>query len=346
MSDAMLVLDNQNRIVDLNPSMQHVLKVQEEQAIGTTVNKYLNEWGLDLNELRKAIGTHQEISLEQDGVIITYDLHISPLDKPGKPVTGYLIVLRDITHRVQLENELRLKHDDLETFAHMVAHDLKSPLGIVIGFSELLPDLLPSDENVQVINYLQVINRTAHKMDGIIHALLLLAQMREQDVTVQSLNMSVIVADVLERLHFTIEDAKAVIVKPDSWPTVIGFAPWMEEVWMNYVSNGLKYGGQPPHLTLTFSVQENNMVRFEVQDNGPGIDAKNISRLFTTFTRLNAEKAEGHGLGLSIVERIVTRLGGEVGVESTVGVGSTFYFTLPATAVSHTNSSKNLQNPS
>ncbi len=75
------------------------------------------------------------------------------------------------------------------------------------------------------------------------------------------------------------------------------------------------------------------MVRFEVRDNGPGITPEDQTRLFTTFTRLDIEKADGHGLGLSIVQRIVNRLGGEVGVESTLGEGSTFYFTLPKTAV-------------
>lgn len=341
MSDAMLVLDDQNRIVDLNPSMQRVLKVEEEQAIGTTVNKYLDEWSLNLDEIRKAIGAHQEIRLEEDGVIITYDLHISPIDKPGNPVTGHLIVLRNITHRVQLENELRLKNEDLETFAHMVAHDLKSPLGVIMGFSEVLPALLPTNEYAQAINYLQVINKTAQKMDSIIQALLLLARVREQDIIVQTINMADIIDEAIERLRFDIEASGAVIIKPASWPPVVGFETWIEEVWVNYISNGLKYGGQPPHITLAFTEQENNMMRFEVQDNGSGIKPEEIARLFNTFTRLDVEKADGHGLGLSIVHRIVTRLGGEVGVASTVGTGSTFYFTLPTTAVSHKTMPKN-----
>jgi PAS domain S-box-containing protein len=341
MSDAMLVLDNQNRIVDLNPSMQRVLKVQEEQVIGTTVNKYLSEWGIDLNEIRKAIGTYQEINLEQDDITITYDLHVSPLDEPGKPVTGYLIVLRDITHRVQLENELRLKNEDLETFAHMVAHDLKSPLGVIMGFSEILPTLLPTNEYTQAIKYLQIINKTTQKMDSIIYSLLLLATVREQDVVVQTINMADIVDEAIERLRFDIEASGAVIVKPTDWPAVVGYETWIEEVWVNYISNGLKYGGQPPHITLAFAEQQNNMVRFEVQDNGPGIKPEDIARLFSSFTRLDAEKAEGHGLGLSIVQRIVTRLGGKVGVASTLGAGSTFYFTLPTTAVSRPLLTKN-----
>jgi signal transduction histidine kinase len=115
-----------------------------------------------------------------------------------------------------------------------------------------------------------------------------------------------------------------------AWPMVLGYAPWLQEVWANYLSNGLKYGGWPPRLTLGAAPQSNGMIRFWVQDNGPGLTPEAQGLLFTEFTRLEELRAEGHGLGLSIVRRIVEKLGGEVGVESTLGQGSVFYFTLPA----------------
>ena len=101
-------------------------------------------------------------------------------------------------------------------------------------------------------------------------------------------------------------------------------------MWTNYISNGLKYGGQPPRLELGASVESNGMVRFWVRDNGQGLTAEAQQFLFTEFTRLDGIRVEGHGLGLSIVRRIVEKLGGEVGLESEVGRGSLFYFTLPA----------------
>ncbi|RMG87985.1 MAG: ATP-binding protein, partial [Chloroflexi bacterium] len=114
-----------------------------------------------------------------------------------------------------------------------------------------------------------------------------------------------------------------------SWPIAVGHAPWVEEVWSNYISNAVKYGGEPPQITIG-AEQEKNYVRFYVHDNGPGLDAQARSRLFAAGTRLAQHRAlKGHGLGLSIVRRIVERLGGEVGVESEPGQGSTFYFTLP-----------------
>jgi signal transduction histidine kinase len=99
-------------------------------------------------------------------------------------------------------------------------------------------------------------------------------------------------------------------------------------VWVNYVSNALKYGGRPPRVELGATPQD-GVVRFWVRDNGAGLTAEDQERLFTEFTRLHQVRAEGYGLGLSIVRRIIEKLGGDVGVESEVGKGSTFYFTLP-----------------
>ncbi len=111
----------------------------------------------------------------------------------------------------------------------------------------------------------------------------------------------------------------------------LGHAPWLEAVWVNYISNALKYGGTPPRLTLGASREGDGLVCFWVQDNGDGIQPDEQQKLFTPFTRLAQYKVQGNGLGLSIVSRVIEKLGGDVGVESTgrAGDGSRFYFTLP-----------------
>jgi signal transduction histidine kinase len=103
----------------------------------------------------------------------------------------------------------------------------------------------------------------------------------------------------------------------------------VEEVWANYLSNGLRYGGQPPRLELGATPQKNGFIRFWVKDNGPGTDPNVQAALFKEFTNLHLVRAEGHGLGLTITRRIVEKLGGQVGVESKLGQGSLFFFTLP-----------------
>jgi signal transduction histidine kinase len=173
-------------------------------------------------------------------------------------------------------------------------------------------------------------------MDRIIDELLLLSSVRKvEEVAMDPLDMTDIVTEVQERLANMIEEYQAHVVLPEAWPMALGHAPWVEEIWANYISNAIKYGGQPPHVELgADAVQQANSphdtVRFWVRDNGPGIASERHGELFTEFTRLSQMSVTGHGLGLSIVQRIAGKLGGQVGVESQPDQGSLFFFTLPA----------------
>ena len=228
--------------------------------------------------------------------------------------------------------ELQARNEDLNAFAHTVAHDLKTPLGVIVGYADVLMEELTEvlKEGEDARYYLQSIARNGRKMGNIIGELLLLAEIRRTEVQHERLDMVNVVSEALQRLAFLIEEKGAEIVVPDTWPVAVGYSPWIEEVWVNYLSNGIKYGGQPPHLELGATVQDDGFVRFWVRDQGPGISPGDQTRLFTPFTQLEQVRATGHGLGLSIVRRIVEKLGGEVSVESEVGEGSEFSFTLPA----------------
>ena len=103
-----------------------------------------------------------------------------------------------------------------------------------------------------------------------------------------------------------------------------------EEIWVNYISNAIKYGGDPPRAELGADREDNGMIRFWIRDNGRGIAPEQQASLFKPFIRLDQAHTTGYGLGLSIVRRIVVRLGGEVGVDSHLGRGSVFFFSLPA----------------
>jgi serine/threonine protein kinase len=146
-----------------------------------------------------------------------------------------------------------------------------------------------------------------------------------------ALDMAAIVARARKRLQRLVEETQAEILQPATWPAALGYGPWIEEVWVNYIGNSLKYGGHSPKLELGADPQPEGTIRFWVRDRGPGIPPQDQERLFTEFTRLRRDRGEGHGLGLSIVRRIVEKLGGGVGVQSSgiPGQGSTFYFTLP-----------------
>lgn len=111
---------------------------------------------------------------------------------------------------------------------------------------------------------------------------------------------------------------------------MLGYAPWIEEVWANYLSNALKYAGRPARIELGSDILPDGCVRFWVRDNGDGIPPETQAQMFAPFTHLNQARATGHGLGLSIVRRIIEKLGGQVGVQSDglPSHGSVFFFTL------------------
>jgi signal transduction histidine kinase len=232
----------------------------------------------------------------------------------------------------QYAAELETRNQELDAFAHTVAHDLKNPLWALVGTAELLADDEQAMSPAEIRRSLVDIIRSGQKMNSIIEEILVLAGVHKAGaIRFEALDMEAIVAEARARIAFLADEPDAMIVEPDEWPTAYGHAPWVEEIWVNYLSNALKYGGRPPRIEVGAMRLENGMIRCWVRDNGVGIPPAMQGQLFGAFTRLGGLSFEGSGLGLSIVKRIVERHGGEVGVESTgnPGEGSTFSFTLP-----------------
>ena len=257
----------------------------------------------------------------------------------------------EVSDRVDVEEELRRRtveleshNEELNAYAHTVAHDIKSPLASIIGFGELLERHSTQFSEEQLTYYFSVIARNGRKITNIVDELLLLSSVREAKVVDSGpLDMAAIIDEAQQRLIHDIAEKSPEFVLPDVWPVALGYAPWVEEIWTNYISNAIKYGGDPPRIELGYTILDlerhryaskiqnsKSRIVFWLRDNGPGLTPKEQGRLFTPFTRFDHVRAKGHGLGLSIVRRIAERLDGEVGVESEVGEGSTFFFTLPA----------------
>lgn len=247
---------------------------------------------------------------------------------------------QEIAERVQAEEILRqhtgkleARNAELDAFAHTVAHDLKNPVSSIVGYADVLERnyaSLPPDVSEE---FLDVITRNSRKMASIIDELLLLSSVRGMgEVEMHPLEMGRIVAEARGRLLHLIEEHQAEIELPNGWPVAMGYGPWIEAIWANYINNALKYGGRPPKVELGSTVHADGWIRFWVRDNGPGLSPEEQARLFTPFERLHEVRAQGHGLGLSIVQRIAEKLGGRVGVESSgvPGEGCEFYFALPA----------------
>jgi PAS domain S-box-containing protein len=348
MSDAMLVLDTQNRVVDINPAARRLIGASPNQLIGQPVAQVLSPWRDLVERYQNTQSAQTEITLNPGGTPRYYDLRISPVVNPRGTITGRLIILRDITERTAAEEALRqaniellARNEELDAFGHTVAHDLKSALSLIYGHAKLLESDHATMTTEQVQRSTQTLGQMALKMDTIIEELMLLTGLRHAQVEMKPLEMNTIVAEAGLRLAGLIEHYHAEIICPPNWPVALGHGPWVEEVWVNYISNAIKYGGAPPRVELGADVWpvplgESGVggIRFWVRDNGAGLAPEAQARLFTPFERLDQTRATGHGLGLSIVRRIVEKMGGQVSVESDgiAGRGCTFSFTLSSPA--------------
>ncbi len=332
-TDAIFVEDASQRIVDVNHRACELTGYTREELLA------LKTEDLQPKEVQGpsmiTTGRFETLVIHREGSTVPVEITVAP-------VTGqegvYMSIVRDMTDRKQAELDRERLIVELDAFAHTVAHNLKNPVSMMLISTELLkdgPENLTAEE-VQVV--MDTISRSGHRMYRIIDELLLMASMRALDTAlVEPLEMGTVVAETLERLHYVIEQHDAQITMPEVWPMALGHAPWVEEVWANYLSNAIKYGGNPPVVELGASVEAVDgapVVRFWVRDDGSGISPEGQATLFEPFTRLDQITVEGHGLGLSIVQRIVENLGGQVDVQSREGEGSVFSFTLPAAAPS------------
>lgn len=227
--------------------------------------------------------------------------------------------------------DLQASYKKLDAFSHALTNDLRGPLGLIVSFAQALEEgyAIPSEGDLE--RYLHTTVQKGNELIEVIDELLLVrtGPPKEIEEAIGPLDMANIVAGALERLDYMIEEHHAEIVLPEQWPTPLGYAPWVEEVWSNYLRNAIRYGARPPHVELGATEQEGGTVRFWVRDNGPGLTPGEQVRLFTPLTRLDRIRDPEYELGLTLARRIVEKLGGQVGVESDVGRGSIFFFTLP-----------------
>lgn len=333
--DIIIVVDSTTGcILDINQAVYRILGYEKERLIGRSFSTLFPVPHEATNQKHPDDYRIHGIAVESQE-FVRADGSICPMDLTFKLISwdtqsALLITLRDVTERRQAEIIQQKLIAELDAFAHTVAHDLKGPTSVVIMAANGLKDLGSNISEQNWISLVDLIAKSGEKMRGIIDALLLLAESRQKEIEIRPLNMAQIVSEAQQRLNYLIASKQPQIILPASWPLAYGYSPWVEAIWTNYISNAIKYGGEPPRVELGATVQADGMVRFWVQDNGPGLTPDEQARLFTPFTQLVQVRKGGHGVGLSIVKSIVEKLNGEVSIASQEGYGSIFSFTLPA----------------
>ncbi len=225
--------------------------------------------------------------------------------------------------------ELTRSNSELEHFAYVASHDLREPLRMITSFLQLLEKQYTDKLDQNAHEYIDFAVDGAKRLDNMINDLLEYSQVKSAERELVPVNTEEVLEETLINLKIPIEESKAIITH-DSLPTIIGDKEILVQLFQNLISNSIKYrSDETPKIYISAKEEQNNH-RFSVQDNGIGMSVDHLERIFTIFQRLHSkEEYEGTGIGLAIAQKIVHQLGGHIWVESEIGKGSTFYFTIP-----------------
>ena len=347
MSDGVIIVNSEGFIEDYNPAVNKILNLRASIVRNRLSDVFRNYENIILATATET-NSLEEIETGTPDNRETYQVRISPVYNRNRQFSGHLLQLNDVTSLKKSENKLRQLNkkleteveergrliEDLDAFAHTVAHDLRNSLGSVYNSTEIIEECI-REGNLEMLDELSgYIHASAKKAMHITHELLLLATVNHHEVERKPLDMGRIFSDAQHQIKELIATSGAKIYSPEKWPLAKGHAPWIEEVWVNYLTNAIKYGGTHPVISAG-AQPDGDFIRFWIKDNGNGIFPEAQEKLFRKYSRLTPEKAEGYGLGLSIVKRIIHKMGGFVGVVSTgaAGEGACFWFSLPRVSI-------------
>lgn len=334
------------RIVDCNEAFTRITGISREKALGRLATE--------------VYGTEEPPYLEEfahvalTGVTYRYETYFPPMDKhfsvsvvsPGK--NAFATITTDISETKRIQAVIDAKNKELEQIVYVASHDLRSPLVNVDGYSreldyslkdirELLDAVAPEgDLRSKLLSELPDMDKSigrirtsAAQMDKLLKGLLHLSRQGRASLQFEDIDMNRCVAQLVASLSFTLTERKATLVT-ESLPPCRGDAVQLTQVFTNLIVNAVHYSdpSRKPVIRITGSEGADKVV-YRVEDNGIGIAENHLEHVFELFHRLNPDKTEGEGIGLTIVRQALSRMYGEIRAESELGKGSTFIVTLP-----------------
>lgn len=354
LNDVIFSLDATGKFTYVSPALRNFSRLMPEQILGRSYLAFIHrddESALAAGFDRVMAGqpeSHEFRLLNADGGVRYVRVSGRQLLEEGR-VIGLTGVMSDITERKLAEDEIRrlnqvleqrvvertaqleAANKELEAFAYSVSHDLRAPLRHINGFLGLLKENLTSALDEQSQHYMNTISQAASRMGALIDDLLSFSRMGRQELTQAPVDLGVLARDVIRELDPE-TTGRAIDWRIDVLPVVTGDRSMLRIVLVNLISNALKFTQPRARTEIMIGTQagdETENVIF-VRDNGVGFDMQYARKLFGVFERLHGvEEFEGTGIGLANVRRVISRHGGRTWAEGTVGVGATFYFSLP-----------------
>ena len=367
--DAILAVDSEGKVIAWNRALEEMTGVKAKDMLGQGDRAYALPFYGEKSPILLDLVLHPELEKELPGryfhfekkddlyFVETYIERFKPggaylwgvaaplLDIDGK-VVGAIESIRDITDRKKAEKEkAQLQEEQIEAlkqadslkdqFLSILSHELRTPINVISGFGSILDDEIPGPLNKEQHDYLKKMLASSDNLLALVNDLLDMTRIQAGKFLLvpQPMDFKQVVEEVLANLRPLADQKRHTLINQvqDEIPLVTGDAQRIAQVLSNLINNAIKFTPEGGTVWVRAFV-EDKCLRCEIEDNGLGIAKRDLSKLFTRFTQLDmttTRKAGGTGLGLSISKAIVEAHGGKIGVESEVGKGSIFWFTLP-----------------
>lgn len=347
--DAIFSLLLDGKITSWNSAAEKLFGHGAEEAIGQSVSilvphERLPEDEQFMEQIRRgdSVQHFETVRRTKDGRFIDVSISVSPILNAAGRIVGASKIARDISSRKAAEAQLeRYMHaversnQELDDFAYIASHDLKEPLRGLANNAMFLEEDYASKIDDDGLKRLHRMSFLCHRMERLVDDLLYFSRLGRQELAIQSVDLNTAIDDIKAMMEDALQDHTVTVVVPEPLPVVVCDVPRVTEVFRNLISNGIKYNESEQkriEIGATHRAAAGGELEqvFYVRDNGIGIAPAFHNDIFRIFKRLNNEDeaVKGSGVGLTFVKKIIERHGGRIWVDSSLGNGSTFYFTL------------------
>jgi PAS domain S-box-containing protein len=328
-----MIFDEQKKPVDYR-FLEINAAFEKQSGLSNAIGKRMREFAPNHEEywfetFGKIVLTGESIRFENHSEHLQrwYDVYAFRFGNPKNLQVA--ILFKDSTERRKAAEQLAAANKELEAFSYSVSHDLRAPLRAVNGFSDMLVQKYGESLDADAKRLLGIIRTNALNMGNLIDDLLAFSRTGRKEVSLAKTDMQSLAWSAVSELCQN-EQEKMNTVTIKNLPHAHCDMQLMRQVWVNLISNALKYSSkkQKPEIEIEAQEKENETI-FSIKDNGAGFDMQFADKLFGVFQRLHSQKEfEGNGVGLALVQRIIAKHGGRVWAESELDKGATFYFSL------------------
>jgi PAS domain S-box-containing protein len=339
--NGVIMVDRHGVIVLVNRETERLFGYSRDELLGQSIEIIVPEQmrgrhpglrdSFHVDPQTRPMGAGRDLfGRRKDGGEIPVEIGLTPIDtEEGTFVVAAVV---DISARKRAEEELRRSNEELERFAYVASHDLQEPLRTVASYVQLLSRRYRDKLDSDALEFMDFAVGGVRRMQQLIGDLLAFSRVGTRGAPLVPTDLGPVMRSTLDSLHASLEESGA-HVTTDAMPTVVADAGQIQQLLTNLVGNAVKFRGAAPPRVHVGVVRAERMWAITVQDNGIGIAPEYFDRIFVIFQRLHSrEEYAGTGVGLAICKKIVERHGGRIWVESSLGQGARFSFSLPATA--------------